>query len=91
MDIKKGQFTCPNSQETVKDLDDSDWSRLSCQLYTAKKVLIREMPNCEIDKNTLDEGQTYLVKITEDPVDKQTQLSTAAQKQPKVHFVRVIT
>ena len=34
MDIKKRQESCPNSQQTMKDLDANDWSRLSCALHT---------------------------------------------------------
>ena len=43
MDIKKKQDQCPNSQSTVRDLNEDDWGRLSCKLLTIKREFISDL------------------------------------------------
>ena len=53
MNIMKKQDSCPNSHTTVEALDESDWSRLICTLYTIDRVKMRELERCVIEESVL--------------------------------------
>ena len=57
MDIKKKQDKCPNPHSTITKLNEDDWNRLSCTLYTIERSLIQVLPNCNVEEGVFEPGQ----------------------------------
>ena len=59
----KKQDSCPNSHQTIVELNENDRNRLHCSLYTVDKVMIKDLQRCEIENNVLEPGRQYLIKM----------------------------
>ena len=91
MDIKKRQDKCPNPHSTIAKLNEDDMSRLYCTLYTIERVLIRELPNCNVEEDVFEPGQQYLVKLSWRAIEDKSLPEAKAHRLPAVHHARVIT